>query len=109
MEALTRATFKQKETDNIPKDVKILSKEVSITVEEIENGFLICKTSNIKYQKKDKDYTDYSYVTKKYFAKENPLEIDMEGLDDKTLASNFSEEKESKKEKKEESLANKFE
>ena len=32
----------------------------------------------------------------------------MEGLDDKTLASNFSEEKESKKEKKEESLANKF-
>ena len=89
MEALTRATFKQKEVDNIPKDVKILSKEVSITVEEIENGFLICKSTDIKYQKKDKDYTDYSYVTKKYFAKENPLEIDMEKISDKTLADNF--------------------
>ena len=89
MEALTRATFKQKEVDNIPKDAKILSKDVSITVEEIENGFLICKTTDIKKQKKDKDYTDYSYVTKKYFAKENPLKIDMEKISDKTLADNF--------------------
>jgi len=89
MEALTRATFKQKEIDNIPKGVTILSKDVSITVEEIENGFLICKSIDIKYQKKDKDYTDYSYVTKKYFAKENPLEIDMEKISDKTLADNF--------------------
>ena len=64
MEALTRATFKQKETDNIPKDVKILSKEVSITVEEIENGFLICKTSNIKYQKKDKMKTKDKFFYK---------------------------------------------
>ena len=49
-------------------------------------------------------------MTKKFYAKENPLEIDMEGLDDKTLASNFSEEEESKKEEKMEkkSLADNF-
>jgi hypothetical protein len=107
MEALTRATFKQKEVDNIPKGAKIISKDVSITVEEIENGFLVSKSTEIKYEFDKR--TDYSYITKKFYAKENPLEIDMEGLDDKTLASNFLEEKESKKEKKEESLANKFE
>lgn len=89
-EALKSATFKQKEIDNIPKGATILSKDVTITVEEIENGFLICKSINVKYQKKDSDYNDYSYVTKKYFAKENPLEIDMEKVSDKSLADSFS-------------------
>ena len=103
MEALTRATFKQKEVDNIPKGSKVLSKDVSITVEEIENGFLVSKSTEVKYEYNKK--TDWCYHTKKFYAKENPLEIDMEGLDDKTLASNFSESKESKKE---ESLASKF-
>lgn len=108
MEALTRATFKQKEVDNIPKGAKILSKDVSITVEEIENGFLVSKSTEVKYEHEKR--TDWSYITKKFYAKENPLEIDMEGLDDKTLASNFSEEKESKKEEKMEkkSLADNF-
>ena len=49
MEALTRATFKQKEVDNIPKGAKILSKDVSITVEEIENGFLVSKFTELRY------------------------------------------------------------
>ena len=76
MEALSRASFKSKEVDNIPKGAKILSKDVSITVEEIENGFLICKSSDVKYEGKNGN-TEYSYNTKKYFAKENPLDIDM--------------------------------
>lgn len=86
-EALTRATFKQKEVDNIPKGAKILSKDVSITVEEIENGFLICKSTEMKYEYDKR--TDYSYNTKKYFSQENPLEIDMDKISDKTLADNF--------------------
>ena len=48
-EALTRATFKQKEVDSMPNGAKILSKDVSITIEEIENGFLVCKSTEIKY------------------------------------------------------------
>ena len=86
-EALTRATFKQKEVDNIPKGAKILSKDVSITVEEIENGFLICKSTEVKYEYDKR--TDYSYNTKKYFSLENPLDIDMSKIEDKTLADNF--------------------
>lgn len=87
MEALTRATFKQKEVDNIPKGAKILSKDVSISVEEIENGFLVCKSIELKYEHDKR--TDYSYNTKKYFSKENPLEIDMEKFSEKSLADNF--------------------
>lgn len=87
-EALSRATFKSKELDNIPKGAKILSKDVSITVEEIENGFLICKSSDVKYE--GKNGTEYSYNTKKYFAKDNPLDIDMSKIEDKTLADNFN-------------------
>lgn len=86
-EALTRATFKSKEVDNIPKNAKILSKDVNITVEEIENGFLVCKSTEVKYEHEKR--TDWSYNTKKYFAKENPLDIDMSKIEDKTLADNF--------------------
>lgn len=87
MEALSRATFKQKEIDNIPKGAKILSKDVSITVEEIENGFLVSKSSEVKYEYEKR--TDYCYYTKKFFAKENPLDIDLSKIEDKSLADNF--------------------
>ena len=75
-EALTRATFKQKEVDNIPKGAKILSKDVSITVEEIENGFLVCLDEYGERKGK------YESIYKKYFAKENPLSEDDLKLDD---------------------------
>ena len=78
MEALTRATFKQKEVDNLPKGVKILSKDVSVTVEEIENGYLVCKSTEVKYEYEKR--TDYSYNTKKYYSKENPLDINLNNL-----------------------------
>lgn len=84
---LTRATFKQKEVDAIPEGANVLSKDVSLEVEEIENGFLILKRIEAKYQIKDR--TDYFYTTKKWFANENPLEIDMEAIEEKTLADNF--------------------
>lgn len=78
MEALTRATFKQKEVDNLPKGAKILSKDVSVTVEEIENGYLVCKSTEVKYEYEKR--TDYSYNTKKYYSKENPLDINLDNL-----------------------------
>lgn len=78
MEKLTSASFKQKEIDNIPKGAKILAKDTRISVEEIENGFLICKTMEVKYEYDRR--TDYSYITKKYFSKENPLEIDLDNI-----------------------------
>lgn len=78
MEALSRATFKQKEVDNIPKEAKILSKDVSVTVEEIENGYLVSKSTEVKYEYEKR--TDYSYNTKKYYSKENPLDINLDNL-----------------------------
>ena len=75
---LSRATFKQKEVDSIPENAKILSKDVSVTVEEIENGFLVAKSTEVKYQHDGR--TDYSYNTKKYYKKENPLEFNLDGL-----------------------------
>ena len=87
MEALTRASFKTKEIDTIPDGAKVLSKDVSMNVEEIENGFLISKSTEVKYAYDGR--TDYSYNTKKWFSKENPLEIDMEALEEETLADKF--------------------
>ena len=78
MEALTRATFKQKEVDSLPKGAKILSKDVSVTVEEIENGYLVCKSTEVKYEYEKR--TNYSYNTKKYYSKENPLDINLDNL-----------------------------
>ena len=78
MEKLSRATFKQKEVNNIPKGVKILSKDVSVTVEEIENGYLVSKSTEVKYEYEKK--TDYSHNTKKYYSKENPLDINLGNL-----------------------------
>ena len=78
MEALSRATFKQKEVDNIPKGAKILSKDVSVTVEEIENGYLVSKSTEVKYEYEKR--TDYSYNTKKYYCKKNPLDINLDNL-----------------------------
>ena len=87
MEELTRATFKQKEVDTLPKGAKILSKDVSVTVEEIENGFLVSKSTEVKYQYDGR--TDYSYNTKKYYSETNPLEIDMEKFNTESFVDDF--------------------
>ena len=75
---LTRASFKTKEIDTIPVGATILSKDTSLNVEEIENGFLICKNVEVKYEYDKR--TDYSYHTKKYFSETNPLKIDMDSM-----------------------------
>ena len=87
MEALRNASFTAKEIKEVPKGAKILSKTTNINVEEIENGFLVCKSTDIRYQV-DK-HTDYMYISKKYFSKENPLSIDLENFNEKSLADNF--------------------
>ena len=42
-------------------------KDVRITVEEIENGYLITRNKDWK------DGDEWKYETKKYYSKENPL------------------------------------
>jgi len=86
---LDSATFKKKEINNIPKGAKILSQNTTLTVEEIENGFLISKNTETRFQLNKRN--DYTYNTKKWFAKENPLEIDMKEVEKKSLADQLSE------------------
>lgn len=83
-DSLSRASFRGKEKSSLPKGAKIISKELSIDVEEIENGFLISKRVEMKYQLPNRDYNDYHSYTKKYFAKDNPLTLNEEVMDDKT-------------------------
>jgi len=77
------AEFVGKETNKLPKGAKILKKSVRVSVEEIENGFLICKSYDVNYQVKDQK--DYMYFTKKIFSETNPLKIE----EDKMLADLF--------------------
>jgi len=70
---INRATFKSKEVCDIPVGAKILSKELSINVEEIENGFLICKVKHLTYSHNEE--TCFACETKKYYSKENPLNV----------------------------------
>lgn len=77
------AEFISKETTKVPKGAKILKKSVRVSVEEIENGFLIVKSYDITYELKERK--DYLYFSKKTFSETNPLKIE----EDKMLADLF--------------------
>lgn len=60
----------------LPKGATELSKSVDIDVEEIENGYLLTKRTEVKYQMPDKGYSDYTSCSKKYYSKECPIKTD---------------------------------
>jgi len=76
MSEILNASFRGKEKAKLPDGASIISKNTNISVEEIENGYLVCKNYDIKY--KDGDRTDYVYFCKKWFSKENPIEINID-------------------------------
>lgn len=65
--------FGSKESSSIPEGAKILKKDVRIEVQEIENGFILSKNYDIKYQVDGE--TNWDYYCKKWFHKENPIDI----------------------------------
>lgn len=71
----------------IPAGAKILKEDCNITVEEIENGFLISKSYDVRYQVKNSEHSEYAYYTKKWYSKDNPLTIESS---DKSLADVFA-------------------
>lgn len=81
---LRSASFQARSNRKLPKGAKVIDKTTRIEVEEIENGFITSKSTDVKFEIQGS--TDYMYITKKYFSKENPLNID---LDEKSLADNF--------------------
>lgn len=67
-------TINKEENKSIPKGATILSEEERIVIEEIENGYLVRKTVEYRYQAKDKDYPDYLSINKTWYTKTNPVE-----------------------------------
>lgn len=86
---LRNASFKTKKVQSVPTGAKIVSKETSVEVEEIENGFLINKRTEVTYKMKDQGYNDYMSIQKKYFSTTNPLQMDLEKLKPETLVDKF--------------------
>lgn len=90
--SVTKGILKNKTDFTLPKGAQIISKDIAVEVEEIENGFLIIKRCEYKYQMPKSSYSDYKSHTEKWYSEDNPLKINTK---DKDLADLFeNEEKE---------------
>ncbi len=80
---------KQKE---VPKGAEIISSTIRTNTEEIENGFLITKSFDVRYKPpgagKDAS-SEYAYYSKKWYSKVDPLTIT---VNDKSLAEAFNDD-----------------
>ena len=93
MTELKSASFSDKEELNIPKGAKIIKEDKTVRVEEIENGFLVSISYDVRYKMKDSKHNDYAYATIKTYSKTNPLEIKVDNkvIDTKkSLADKFA-------------------
>jgi hypothetical protein len=84
-ELLKSASLEKKKDFVLPKGGTIISKEVRLNVEEIENGFLLRKSYDIKWTNAESENSNYEYFTRTWFSKDNPIEINMPE-DSKSLA-----------------------
>ncbi len=76
-------SFEGKSKTKLPTGATVIKKDVRVTVEQIENGFICKKNYDIRYSLNGK--TDYLYYTKKVYSEDNPIEI----KEDKMLADYF--------------------
>ena len=72
----------KREPKKLPKGAKVLEKDTDVSVREIENGFIVSKSVNIRFQLDDN--IEYDYYTKEYYSETDPLKIT-----DKSLADIF--------------------
>jgi len=72
-EILKSATFEPKKTFKLPPGASVISKETRVTVEEIQNGFILRKSHDIKWRGKDDDSNNYDYYSEVWFSEENPM------------------------------------
>jgi len=87
---LENVSLTGKETWKLPKGATIVKKDVSIRVEEIENGYIVSKSYDIKWEK-DGD-TSYDYFTKRWYSEDNPLKDSLDELEETmSLADKFED------------------
>lgn len=87
---MSSIAIKSKEKNRVPKGAEIIRKSVNVSIEEIENGFLIVKSYDVEYRAKNSDKTDYVYYSQKMYTKENPLKEEVKESP-KFLADIFNE------------------
>lgn len=81
-ELINSARLESKKTFFLPEGATITRKDISVTVEEIENGYILRKSYDIKWTNSEGE-SQYEYFTKSWFSKTNPITVNMP---DKTLA-----------------------
>ena len=72
--AITNISFEGKKDFKLPKGATVLSKETSMRVEEIENGFLVRKNFEVSWQD-SKGEKHWDHINKTWFSTENPITI----------------------------------
>lgn len=82
-QAMEDVSFEGKDKSKLPEGASVIKKEVRINVKEIENGFILRKSFDIKYTLGEN--TDWLYYTKEVYSEENPIQI----KEDKMLAEYF--------------------
>lgn len=74
--ATLKASKESKDNKKLPKGARIISKDTTVTVKEIENGFITCARTEYRYaMTKEEKYGDYLTITREYYTEEDPLEI----------------------------------
>ena len=77
-DVITSAEFEGKREFKLPEGATIIKKSSNVSVEEIENGFILRKSYDIQWCTAEAPGdTKYDYFTKKWYSKENPIKITM--------------------------------
>lgn len=71
---ISQTTIEAKTKFTLPKNAEVLKKETRIRVEEIENGFLLRKSYEIKW-KDETGETRWDNFDKAWFSKDNPVKL----------------------------------
>lgn len=74
-ESIENAEFEGKKEFKLPEGAVIIKNSHTISVREIENGFILRKSYDIKYMVGDE--SQYEYYSKEWFSEKNPLTITM--------------------------------
>lgn len=77
------AEFEGKREFKLPEGATVIKNSHTISVREIENGFILRKAYDIKWTLGDD--SNYEYFSKEWWSKENPLKITMP-KEEKSLA-----------------------
>ena len=81
---LMNAEFEGKKEFVLPEGAVIIKNSHTISVREIENGYILRKSYDIKYMVGDE--SQYEYFSKEWYSKENPLTITLPKDSNKSLA-----------------------